>query len=73
MTMSDHTPQDWNPRDPAVLGDQLHAYDDLRERCPVAYSDAMHWSLFCHADVVAVLDDPDTFINASRHRDQQLV
>ncbi|BAZ83712.1 cytochrome P450 [Sphaerospermopsis kisseleviana CS-549] len=68
MTMSDHTPQDWNPRDPAVLADQLHAYDELRERCPVAYSDAMHWSLFCHADVVAVLDDPDTFINASLHR-----
>ncbi|MBE9169721.1 cytochrome P450 [Pleurocapsales cyanobacterium LEGE 06147] len=65
--MSDHTPQDWNPRDPAVLADQRHAYDELRERCPVAYSDAMHWSLFRHADVVAVLDDPDTFINASRH------
>lgn len=27
----------------------------------------MHWSLLRHADVVAVLDDPDTFINASRH------
>lgn len=65
--MSDNTPQDWNPRDPEVLADQRHAHDDLRERCPVAHSDAMHWSLFRHADVVAVLDDPDTFINASRH------
>lgn len=65
--MSDNTPQDWNPRDPKVLADQRHAHDDLRERCPVAHSDAMHWSIFRHADVVAVLDDPDTFINASRH------
>lgn len=65
--MSDHTLQDWNPQDPVVLADQRHAYDELRQRCPVAHSDAMHWSLFRHADVVAVLDDPDTFINASRH------
>ena len=41
--MSDNTPQDWNPKDPAVLADQRHAYDDLRERCPVAHSNAMHW------------------------------
>jgi cytochrome P450 len=65
--MSEHTLQDWNPQDPAVLSAQRHAYDEMRERCPVAYSDAMHWSIFRHADVMAVLDDPDTFINASRH------
>jgi cytochrome P450 len=50
-----------------VLADQRAAYDNLRERCPVAHSDAMHWSLFRHADVVAALHDPDTFVNASRH------
>lgn len=65
--MTNHSPQDWNPRDPATLADQRHAYDELRERCPVAHSDALHWSLFRHADVVAVLNDPDTFSNASRH------
>ncbi len=66
--MSDHTPlQDWNPHDPEVLADQRHAYDEMRERCPVAHSDTMHWSLFRHKDVVAVLNDPDTFINASPH------
>lgn len=65
--MSDNNPQDWNPRDPEVLADQRPAYDEMRERCPVAHSNAMHWSLFRHADVMAVLNDPDTFINASRH------
>ena len=60
-------PRDWQPRDPDVLADQRRAYDEMRERCPVAHSDAMHWSVFRHADVVDVLADPDTFINASRH------
>ena len=65
--MSEQRPNDWNPRDPAVLADQRRAYDELRERCPVAYSDGLHWSLFRHDDVVTVLADPDTYINASRH------
>jgi cytochrome P450 len=58
---------DWNPRDPAVLADQRHAYDDMRERCPVAHSDAMSWSIFRHADVCAMLEDPETYSNSSRH------
>jgi cytochrome P450 len=67
--MSDHTaPQDWNPQDTEVLADKRHAYDEMRERCPVAHSDMMHWSVFRHTDVVAVINDPDTFINASPHR-----
>ncbi len=65
--MSDKAAPDWNSRDSAVQADQRHAYDELRERCPVAYSDALHWSLFRHADVMAVLNDPATFINSSRH------
>lgn len=39
----------------------------MRGTCPVGYSDAMHWSVFRHADVLAVLDDPETFVNSSRH------
>lgn len=58
---------DWNPRDPSVLADQRHAYDEMRERCPVAYSEGMGWSLFRHGDVQDVLRDPDTYSNASRH------
>jgi cytochrome P450 len=58
---------DWNPRDPEVLSDQRRAYDEMREGCPVAHSEAMHWSVFRHADVISVLNDPETFINSSRH------
>jgi cytochrome P450 len=59
---------DWDPRSDAVLRDQHAAYDEMRERCPVAYSDFLGWSLFRHEDIVRVLNDPDTFSNAvSRH------
>ena len=68
MTINDKLQQDWDPRSDAVLRDQRAAYDDMRERCPVAYSDFLGWSLFRHEDIVHVLNDPDTFSNAvSRH------
>lgn len=66
--MSDRPVSDWDPRDDAVLHDQRRAYDEMRERCPVAHSDFLDWSLFRHADVVNVLADPKTYSSASRHR-----
>lgn len=66
--MNDTFQQDWDPRSDAVLRDQRAASDEIRERCPVAYSDFLGWSLFRHEDVVRVLNDPGTFSNAvSRH------
>lgn len=66
--MNDMFQQDWDPTSDAVLRDQRAAYDEMRERCPVAYSDFLGWSLFRHEDIVRVLNDPDTFSNAvSRH------
>jgi cytochrome P450 len=66
--MNDMPPPDWDPRSEAVLRDQRAAYDEMRERCPVAYSAFLGWSLFRHEDICRVLDDPDTFSNAvSRH------
>ncbi len=53
--------QGWDPKSAAVLRDQRAACDEMRERCPVAYSDLLGWSLFRHEDVVRVLNDPDTF------------
>lgn len=53
--------QDWDPKSDEVLRDQRAAYDEMRERCPVAYSDFLGWSLFRHKDVVRVLKDPDSF------------
>jgi cytochrome P450 len=58
---------EWNPKSQDVLRDQRAAYDAMRERCPVAYSDFMQWSLFRHADVLRVLQDHETFCNAVSH------
>jgi len=58
--------QDWDPKSDAVLSDQRTAYDEMRERCPVAHSEFMDWSLFRHEDITTVLADPETFSNVSR-------
>lgn len=55
---------DWNPDSDEVRRDQRAAYDAMRERCPVAHSDSMQWSVFRHADVMRVLLDHETFGNA---------
>lgn len=57
-------PDDWDPRSPAVLQDQLAAYDEMRGRCPVAHSEYLGWSLFRHADVLQVVQNHETFSNA---------
>jgi cytochrome P450 len=67
LTAGTITP-DWDPRAEHVLRDQRAAYDDLRERCPVAYSEFMRWSVFRHADVLRILGDHETFSYVvSRH------
>ncbi|MCC6705803.1 MAG: cytochrome P450, partial [Thermomicrobiales bacterium] len=55
--------QDWDPRSTVVQHDQRAAYDAMRARCPVAWSDDQGWSVFRHDDVVRALMDPDTFSN----------
>lgn len=57
---------DWNPRDASILKDQRRAYDEMREKCPVAHSEFMGWSLFRHEDITTVLVDPETYSNVSR-------
>lgn len=54
---------DWNPRGTRVLSDPLAAYDEMRERCPVARGTAGDWTLFSHADVTAAALDDRTFSN----------
>lgn len=59
---------DWNPTSPEVQRDQRAAYDAMRLRCPVAYSELLGWSLFRHEDVMRVLFDHKTFSSAvSQH------
>ncbi|HLV76810.1 MAG TPA: cytochrome P450 [Marinobacter sp.] len=55
---------DWDPRSASVQSDQIGAYDTMRKRCPVAWSDYQQWTLFRHADVMAALEDHETFSNA---------
>jgi cytochrome P450 len=63
--MTPQTPNDWDPRAAQVLADQIAAYDAMRQRCPVAHSDYLWWSLFRHADVLRVLEDEKSFSNAA--------
>lgn len=59
---------EWDPQSLDVQRDQRAAYDQMRQRCPVAHSEFLGWSLFRHADVVRVLLDHETFSNAvSQH------
>lgn len=59
--MADHETTSWDPQDPAVLQDQRRAYDEMRERCPVAHSEALGWSLFNHRDLTSVTANPVAF------------
>jgi cytochrome P450 len=65
--VSDTIHDDWDPRAASVQEDQRQAYDDMRERCPVAHSEFMGWSLFRHRDVADVLADPKRYSSVSRH------
>ncbi len=53
--------EDWDPLAPEVLADPSTAYDELRRRCPVAYSEKLGWSVFRHVDVLEVVRDTETF------------
>lgn len=66
--MNNQHPLDWDPKSEEVMRDQRAAYDAMRRRCPVAYSEFMGWSLFRHEDVTRALHDHETFSNAvSQH------
>lgn len=56
------TPEpDWDPVSAEVVADRNAAYDDMRRRCPVAYSEKLGWSLFRHQEVTRALHDGETF------------
>lgn len=66
--MNNQPTPDWDPKSEEVRRDQRAAYDAMRRRCPVAYSEFLGWSLFRHEDVLRALLDHETFSNAvSRH------
>lgn len=64
--MNEEQQDDWNPLDESTLEDQRRAYDEMRERCPVAHSEFMGWSLFRHEDIAAILANSESYSNVSR-------
>jgi len=62
--MAEQRHQDWDPRAKDVQQNQIRAYDDMRQTCPVAWSNYQQWTLFRHTDVMRVLEDHNTFSNA---------
>lgn len=58
----------WDPRSADFLDDPIGAYDALRQRCPVAHSDALHHSVLGHADTLRILMDPQTFSSQASRR-----
>ncbi len=61
QTPATPTPPGWDARSPEVLTDQIHAYDRMRARCPVAYDDGFGWTVFTHEDTVRILGDHRRF------------
>lgn len=64
--MNNQSRNDWDPRDVSVLDNQRAAYDAERERCPVAHSDFLDWSLFRHQDIINVLEDLETYSSQTK-------
>lgn len=60
--------QDWDPTDPAVAADYVGAISALRERCPVAWSDAFggFWSVATFEGIAQVCRDHATFGSAEQ-------
>lgn len=63
--MNQKQQDDWSPLDGSILADQRRASDEMRERCPVAHSEYLGWSLFRNEDIATVLADPETYSNES--------
>jgi cytochrome P450 len=61
---------DWDPGEPRTVPERMEQLKQMRERCPVAYTDRGdgYWTLLRHADIVAAALDPQTFGNSGPPR-----
>jgi len=61
--------QDFDPLLPETFDSAQAVYRDLRDRCPVAHSEAWggFWALMKHADVAAAAADSTTFITSKQN------
>lgn len=65
--MENEHESDWDPMSEQNQKDQRAAYDQMRQKYPVAHSQFFGWTLFRHDDVMRALLDPETFSNAVSH------
>jgi len=67
--MSDKLPQDFDPLQPESFDSPHQEYSQLRQRCPVAHSNAWggFWALMSYADVKRAAADPQTFITSKQN------
>ena len=61
-----HIPQDFDPIGPETFDSAFGLYDELRQRCPVAHTDALggYWALTKYDDVARAATEQDTFITS---------
>lgn len=65
--MPNPTP-DWNLSFDLQRQNQVKVHDEMRGRCPNAYSETLGWPIFRHEDVLRILNDHDSFSGAvSQH------
>jgi cytochrome P450 len=59
-------PQDFDPTGPETFDSAFALYDELRQRCPVAHTDALggYWALTKYRDVERAATESDTFITS---------
>ena len=59
-------PQDFDPTGPETFDSAFGLYDELRQRCPVAHTDALggYWALTKYKDVERAATQSDTFITS---------
>jgi cytochrome P450 len=61
--------EDYDPTQPETFDSVHETFANLRERCPVAHSNAFEgfWAVMRHQDILDILLDPDTYITSVRN------
>jgi cytochrome P450 len=61
--------EDYDPTQPETFDSVHQTFANLRERCPVAHSNAFEgfWAVTRHQDILDILLDPDTYITSVRN------
>src|SRR5690606_41705326 len=69
MLIKSEGPQDFDPLAPETFDSPYAVYRDLRERCPVAHSQAWNgfWAFMRYEDVIQALQQSDVYITSRQN------